>query len=327
MELLSSKVWGDVDSDVLEHASRSCGGNPLLIEEIARSLLGGSRVPAVEPFSAGRRAILLRRFSGVSDDTFRFLRAASTLGRWFRSSVAARMVAFDAPKTDAALEEAVAAGVLGSNVSSVRFLHPMFRRALYQGLQDPLRAELHEAAFHAIRFLGGSAAEAAGQAVAAGLTDEVAKEVVYRAGLEALESGEWPAAKLFLSHVVKAAGQTAGPDLICELAEALVGARSPVEAVDLLEGLVDRGDLEQAQLGRVLLTLGPRGLRPDMWERHLPASSRQRRSSRRSTRPDRSTLYLDAPSSRGSLSVREAVNFAERARRLSPGMGPVRACT
>ena len=80
LDLFCARTWGDVTSSEIEAAAETCGGNPLFIEEVARSLLGGSKTPSIEPFSTGRRAILLRRFAGVSDETFRFVRAASVLG-------------------------------------------------------------------------------------------------------------------------------------------------------------------------------------------------------------------------------------------------------
>ena len=153
--LLASRVWGEPEAGVFEQAASLCRGNPLLIEEVARSLIGGSQAPAIEPFSAGRRAIVLRRFAGVSEETYRFLRAASVFGGVFRSSVVARMVGFDAPATDRALDEACAAGLIETVHVSAQFLHPVFGEALYEGIQGPLRAELHEAAFRADPVRGG----------------------------------------------------------------------------------------------------------------------------------------------------------------------------
>ena len=175
----------------------------------------------------------------MSDDTFRFLRAASTLGAAIRPSVCARMVGYDAPKTDEALEEAGAAGLLESADESVAFVHPMFGRALYEGLQGPLRIELHDAAFRAIRFFGGTAEDAAEHAIAAGMTDDVAISVMHQAGEDALESGEWMKAKRFLGQAALVAGQRAGSDMIRELAEALLRSRVPA-----------RGDRHSREAGR-----------------------------------------------------------------------------
>jgi DNA-binding CsgD family transcriptional regulator len=322
LALLTSRVWGDVAEDVLERAAASCGGNPLLIEEVARSLLGGSQVPAVEPFSTGRRAILLRRFAGVSDETFRYLRAASTLGDRFRPAIAARMVAFDAPTTDATLEEAVAAGVLEPSDTSVTFVHPMFRDALYEGIQGPLRMELHEAAFRAIRFVGGGVPQAARHAIAAGLCDDVAVSAMRLGGLEAMASGGWSDAKRLLGHAVQAAGQQASPDMICEFAEALVGAGSPNEAIDALEAIVDRPDVEGVTRGRVLVVLGQSRLASGNFDAPLECFDEAARVFE-PLDPARSVdaLLRAAFVARFFVGARETMSFAERARALSQSVG------
>jgi DNA-binding CsgD family transcriptional regulator len=322
--LLASRVWDEVDPDVLEQAARSCRGNPLLVEEVARSLLGGSRVPAVEPFSTGRRAIVLRRFAGVSDETFRFLRAASTLGRTFRPVVAARMVAFDAPTIDTALEEAVAAGVLEAKDAAVTvtFVHPMFRDGLYEGLQGPLRTELHEAAFRAIRFVGGGTIEAAEHAIVAGLSDEVALSAMRLAGQHALASGSWSDAKRYLGHVVHAAGQHASPDLIREFAEALVGAGSPGEAVDAVQAVIDRPDVEGVARGRLLLVLGQSRIASGKLRSPLECFDQAARIFE-PLDPARSVdaLLRGAFVARFLVGPRETVSFAERASALSKSVG------
>ncbi len=254
--LMTSRVWGDVAPGLVDRASSLCGGNPLLIEEVARSLIGGSAAPAVEPFSTGRRAILLRRFAGVSEDTYRFLRTASVLGTAFRSAVVARMVGFDAPATDRALEEACAAGLVEAGLVSEQFVHPMFSAALYEGLQGPLRSELHEAAFRAIRFLGGAPGEAAEQAIMAGLADEVAISSVRDAGVQALRSGAWSTAVRFLRHAVEVAGPKATPAMIRELADGLASSGSPEEAAEMIEQLLARPDIDALERGRTLVVLG-----------------------------------------------------------------------
>jgi len=254
--LMASRIWGDIDRELLENASSECAGNPFLIEEVARSLLGGSNVPAVEPFSFGRRSILLRRFAGVSEDVFKFLRAASALGTRFRPGVVARMVGFDVVETAQALDEARTAGVVDVDSDAARFRHPLFATAVYEGLQEPLRTELHEAAFRAIRFLGGAVGDAAEQALMAGLTDDVAVQSVRQAGLEALEVGAWQTATRFLGYAASTTGSNAPSSLVCDLAEAYLGAGSSEDAVRTIEALISRGELDERQRGRALVIVG-----------------------------------------------------------------------
>ncbi len=255
LDLFCARTWGDVTRPVIEMATASCGGNPLLIEEVARSLISGSKIPCIEPFSAGRRAILLRRFSGVPEETFRFLRAASVLGVSFRPAVAGRMVELDGPMLDSALEEATATGLLEVNGESARFVHPIFATAVYEGLQGPLRTELHESAFRSISQTGGTPAELAEHAIEAGLSEEVALAVIVRSGEEALRSGSWSEAIRFLS-VAAEKGDPAPADLARKLGEALAGGGQPREAITCLEAVIARPEVEGVELGKALIVLG-----------------------------------------------------------------------
>ena len=322
MNLLEARMWGEVDTGVVEHAARSCGGNPLLIEEVARSLLGGSQVPAVEPF----RRVDARSCSAGSQEcpTTR----SGSFGRHPLSErqsdlpVCARMVGYDAPKTDEALEEAGAAGLLESADESVAFVHPMFGRALYEGLQGPLRIELHDAAFRAIRFFGGTAEDAAEHAIAAGMTDDVAISVMHQAGEDALELGEWMKAKRFLGQAALVAGQRAGSDMIRELAEALLGAGSPLEAIATLERLGDLPDVVGPRRARVLVVLGRARLASGESGAALECFEEAAQLFEPSD-PRRSVdaLIRCAILARFLVGPRATLKFAERARGLSEGAG------
>ena len=320
--LMASRVWGEIDPGTIEQASSSCGGNPLLIEEVARSLIGGSKVPAVEPFSTGRHAILLRRFAGVSDDTYRFLRAASVLGTAFRSSVVARMVGFDPHAADMALEEASAAGLIRAGTVSAQFVHPMFSGALYEGLQGPLRTELHEAAFRSIRFVGGGPGEAAEQAMMAGLTDDVAISAISDAGVQALASGAWSTAVRFLRHSVQIAGLKVTAGMLRDLAEGLTSSGSPQQAIEILDELMARSDIEPLERGRALIVLGKARLACG----HLEAPLQCFEDAATLLEPIDPSLAADALLrgafvARLTVGPRATMNLAERARALAPDLG------
>lgn len=263
ISLLASRIWMDVSAGALEDAASPCGGNPLLLEEVARSLTGGCRQPAVEPFSMGRRAILLRRFAGVSEDAFRFLRAASVLGMTFRPSAAARMVGFGAPKADAALEEAVAAGLVRVEADVAAFVHPAFGSALYDGLQAPLRVNLHVAAYKALGAVGGEIGEAAEHVLTSAASDGAAIDLLRRAGEEALRHGDWSIAVRYLGHAVNLLGDDAQPDLLRRHAEALIGSGAPQEAARRLQAALSAFDemsgdasLDAVARGRLLMAKG-----------------------------------------------------------------------
>jgi hypothetical protein len=254
--LLRSRLWGETAPEVLEKAADDCNGNPLLLEEVARSLMGGATAPSLEPFSTGRRAILLRRFAGVSDVTFRFLRTASVLGSEFVPRVVASMMDFEAPQVDGVLEEACGAGLVQIVHGIGRFVHPAFGDALYEGVQEPFRTKLHEAAFECLRKEGREPGQCAEHAMLAGLSDGVAIGMVRKAGNEALESGAWSLAMRFLGYAVMVTGERPPTYLIREHAEALTGAGFPDEALKSLHGLIETREIDDREKGRIKMALG-----------------------------------------------------------------------
>ncbi|MFZ0664420.1 MAG: AAA family ATPase, partial [Acidimicrobiales bacterium] len=254
--LLMAKVWGGVSSGVATEAASACAGNPLLLEEVARSLLGGHPIPAFEPFSSRRRDILLRRFASVSEATFRLLRSASIFGTTFRPSAARDVAGMDSDIAAIALDEAIAARIVEPGTSEASFVHPAFSGALYEGIHDPLRSELHRSAFRVLRSMGAPAAEAAEHAILAGTTDPDAVACMLQAGTEANKAGAWSSALHLLSNAIEIAGGDPPPALVRELAEALIETGSAAEAVKRLEELLLRRDFDGIERGRALIALG-----------------------------------------------------------------------
>jgi DNA-binding CsgD family transcriptional regulator len=323
LDLFCARTWGDVTRSVIEAASASCGGNPLLIEEVARSLLGGSKIPGIEPFSAGRRAILLRRFAGVDEGTFRFLRAGSVLGTSFQPAVAGRMVEFDGPVLDSALEEATVTGLLELDGELARFAHPIFATAVHESLRGPLRTELHRAAFRSLSEMGGSPAEMAEHAIDGGLSDEAALAVTVEAGEEALRSGAWTEAIRFLS-VAAEKGRPLPADVVRKLGEALAGGGYPREAITCLEALIARPVVEAAELGRAMVLLGRAELACGLVSRPLERFE----EAAGIFEPIDKALAVDALLRAASVTrffvgPRETLELAKRAEALSDGLGEV----
>jgi DNA-binding CsgD family transcriptional regulator len=321
LELLSAKAWGDFEPASLKDLVRPCAGNPLLLEEVARSFLGGSKEGSVEPFSTGRRAILLRRFAGVSDETFRFLRSASVFGSRFRPGVVARILDLDGTLTDAVLEEACGAGLTVVDSGEASFVHRILARTLYEGLQEPFRGELHEAAFEALKELGGEPVELAEQAISAGLVGEDATAAMARAGAGAWEAGDWDAVVRFLGNVVGRAGTLSDPRLVRQLGDGLVGSGRPQEAVGILEDAASNPEVQGVERAKLLVTLG----------RAIATSDRDRKEGspvcyfeeaagifERLGHPHAAETYLRAASvARYYEGPQRILELAEHARRLS----------
>jgi hypothetical protein len=75
-ELLCSRVRGKLPTEVVDQAIELCGGNPLLVEQVALQLSRSGR------FEEGQ--IWFSRFVGVGEAGRRYLQAASVLGTRFR---------------------------------------------------------------------------------------------------------------------------------------------------------------------------------------------------------------------------------------------------
>ena len=159
------------------------------------------------------------------------------------------MIGFDGPMIDAALEEATVTGLLVSEDTSVRFVHPAFASGVYEGLQGPLRTEFHQAAFRSIWAVGGTTTQMAEHAVAGGLSDEIALAVIVEAGEECLVAGSWNEAIRFLSVAAADGRRSAVPGIQRMLGEALAGGGRPTEAITCLEALLARPEVEGVERG------------------------------------------------------------------------------
>jgi hypothetical protein len=93
--------------------------------------------------------------SRLSDTTNRVLSVASVIGREFRLDVLSRVLAGPEEELEAALEEALGAGIIeehsavGASIS-YRFTHAFFRQTLYDEIVAPRRIRLHQQVGHAL---------------------------------------------------------------------------------------------------------------------------------------------------------------------------------
>ena len=83
------------------------------------------------------------RLGSVPAETAQLLRAAALLGGRFVPADLAVMLRRPVSSLAAALEEAVAAGILAGSGPELVFRHPLIRQALYEGMPLALRTALH----------------------------------------------------------------------------------------------------------------------------------------------------------------------------------------
>ena len=141
-------------------------GNPFFIEEIVRNLAqAGVRASAatgseLQRFGLpeGVKEMLARRLGHLDPKTVEWLRVAAVIGRDFDAGLLEQLVAFDEEQFLAALEEALAAGLLLESTAlpgRYSFSHALVREALYEGMSAHRRARIHRRV--------GEALEAAGE--------------------------------------------------------------------------------------------------------------------------------------------------------------------
>jgi DNA-binding CsgD family transcriptional regulator len=256
-ELVAARLGDRFNGAVSHTALELCGGNPLLLGQVAATIGRGENM--VAPFRTGRtpgwEKIALTRFAGVPKVAIRCAQAASVLGTQFRPKMAATVAQLDDRESDIALDALCRSGLLRSETEMAEFVHPLFRQALYDDLAGPVRTSLHARAFTALT-ARGLHREAIDHASRADLTgDDVAIRSMTHAGIAALRSGAPVLATRHLQGAAHAAGSRAGADLLLALAESLLIAGRPGEAIPFCHQLLDEPQLTSALRVKVLRIL------------------------------------------------------------------------
>ncbi|HEX2375070.1 MAG TPA: AAA family ATPase [Actinomycetota bacterium] len=156
--LLAAVTGGDPDPELGAGVRRRTGGNPFLVQQVARLLAAHPDAAAVP---LGARDAIRRRLAALGDRRVRLLEAASVLGPDLNPAVLARMTGQPAGAVQGLLGEAATARVLvepADELGPWRFAHDLFREVLYGQLDPEARGRLHLAAAEALESLrdGGS---------------------------------------------------------------------------------------------------------------------------------------------------------------------------
>lgn len=252
--LLAARAGCPVDDDQVHTAWTSAGGNPLLLEQLARDLgRGEDRAPAE---SAGV-GVLLPRFAGLPAEALATARAGSVLGVRFPAELATVLAGVDEQPAGSTTDALCRSGLFTAAADgSLEFVHPLFRQALYDEVPAPVRARLHASAFRILLARGRDAA-AAEHALRADLADDpVVVEVLARAGTGALRAGALATAVRQLGTAVEWAGDRPAPDLLLAYGEALLGTAAPQQAVGVYDRLLSDPSVPVAARASALRMLG-----------------------------------------------------------------------
>jgi predicted ATPase/DNA-binding SARP family transcriptional activator len=129
-------------------------GNPFFIEEIVRHLgeagvnAGAASAAELQRFGLpeGVKEMISRRLARLKPETVEWLRVAAVIGRDFDPALVEQLVSLDEEQFLAALEEALAAGLLLDSITDpglYSFSHALIREALYEGMSAQRRARIH----------------------------------------------------------------------------------------------------------------------------------------------------------------------------------------
>ncbi|HVA21484.1 MAG TPA: LuxR C-terminal-related transcriptional regulator [Candidatus Micrarchaeia archaeon] len=234
--LLQEATGRAAPAELVRRVQALCGGNPLLLRELALAMRDGATVPRIGARGTGAH-VLLARFAGVPPPALRYAQVASVFGARFRPGLVPQVTGVTAAEGADALGALLRAGVVEPEVHGfVSFVHPLFRETLYDDLPAPLRSHLHAAALRVLVAAGTEPEEAAEHAVAGDLRgDPEAIFVLEAAGRAALLTGGAVTAVTHLSHAVELSGTAVTARRLLLLSEALVAAGDPVRAITIAE--------------------------------------------------------------------------------------------
>lgn len=140
------------------------GGNPLYVEEVVHALMRENAVEFRDGVAEARVAgqdmpaslvtALARRLAFFSAEALDLLRWAALLGTAFAPGDAAVVAGRPVSELVAAVEEAMAAGILVEAGDRFAFRHHLVHHALYLGIPAAVRAALHRQAAQALAAAG-----------------------------------------------------------------------------------------------------------------------------------------------------------------------------
>ncbi len=230
--------------DVVRRAWRLTKGNPMLVEQAARTVAETGDLP--EPAGADllrmQRTLLLSHLAGLSGDALECARAASVLGTRIQLGALEAVTGIGEEAFIEAFDSLIGVGVMrDGSAGSAEFSHDLLASAIYEDTLPARRRALHLRAF-AYWAARGDPTSAAPHVLAADMAgDERAVSVLIDAGTAAVAEGAIQVGIAHLRAGVALAGPGASPEQLGRLGDVLFAADYPDEALMLYQRLLARG--------------------------------------------------------------------------------------
>src|SRR5690348_7456145 len=174
---LVTAMLGSPPGETLRQLTAQAAGNPLYVRELVDAMVREQALEigpvAAEVSAAGERlpaslaAVLTDRLSSVSAGTAQLLRTAALLGGRFAVTDLAVLLRRPASELAAAVQEAVAAGIVTGSGPDLAFRHLLIQQALYESMPAALRTALHAEAARELAAAGAGVLSVAQQLSAA----------------------------------------------------------------------------------------------------------------------------------------------------------------
>lgn len=183
-QLVGSRTGTVPPAPLIRALHHQTEGNPLFISQIVRELSrAGVDLATAGPgdlYQLGLpedvRRVISHRLAGLGGQTEEWLRVAAVIGRDFDAALVERVSPLDEDGSIAALEEALAAGVVVEQAASARdhttplfgysFSHVLIRETLYEEMSALRRARIHRRVGEALELQEGGDGRADGERVA-----------------------------------------------------------------------------------------------------------------------------------------------------------------
>ncbi|MFL6125447.1 AAA family ATPase [Actinophytocola sp.] len=248
---LCARTIGAVPRDSLLELIAGSGGNPFLLESLLTGLREGDRVRiengaatvSSKGLPVGFVVAVDQRLRDLSAEARGLLDGAAVLGRPCSLHEIAGLLETHAVRLVEPAKDAVQAGVLVDNGTTLHFQHDLVREAVYGGLTGPARQALHRTAIDVLQAEGRPTPEIAEHLIRGGKPGDARTLAVVRdAVVEVAATAPGAAADLILG----ALGTSGSRDpertrLVADAVQLLASAGRLAEARELGESYLRRG--------------------------------------------------------------------------------------